>query len=222
MRKAIEFGYFGSDTLQMILMILAQIMGALFSMFLFFELLEITTNGKLDDDEFPHLKNHTGHWAQGMSIEMFSTFMFASGPILVKDPMSSQVTGAINRMGVDFMGCFIIGTGLAVQILVAGPHTSASLNPAVSIAQTVLVKKFLDQHHFHTFFFRIYILGPVFGAILAGLMSWANNAGLKNHGPADLAENERKSDEALRNKGEGVPEGSAEEKKGLKADPEAQ
>lgn len=65
------------------------------------------------------------------------------------------------------------------MIVFAGPITSASINPAVSISQTVLSESVLNQDGFMKTFWCVYMLGPISGGILAGLFSWVHSSALE-------------------------------------------
>lgn len=181
---------FWSLTLQFALMMLAQFIGGLLASWLFFEILEHQDNiaGNVNPDDFPHLEVQTESWAQAMCLEAFCTFIFVSAVLLVKDARAGLFSGAISEIGVNFFGCAIIATALVGMILAAGPHTSASLNPAFSLAQTVLVKGYIGEDRFEDNFWRVYLLGPVLGGIGAGLCSWLHSAAMKNYGPKTKAE----------------------------------
>jgi len=81
-----------------------------------------------------------------MCIEAFCTFIFVSANLVVKDKRTGMFSASINEMGVGFFGCAIIAVSLAAMIMFAGAHSSASLNPAVSIALNELEESFLGQN----------------------------------------------------------------------------
>lgn len=128
-----------------------------------------------------------------MFLEAFCTFMFVSAILLVKDAESGRFVAQIAGEGINFFGCGLIALSLTGMILVCGPHTSASLNPAVSVAQTVLDIGLIGKDDTQDFF-RVYVLGPILGAIVAGLFSWGHSVMLQNHAPLRAAplEEERK------------------------------
>lgn len=82
---------------------------------------------------------------------------------------------------VNFLACAVIALVLTGMLTIAGPHTGASINPAVSISQTVLATRVLGENGFTEDFFRVYILGPVGGAFIAGFFFWFHGANLDNH-----------------------------------------
>merc|ERR1712079_878329 len=86
---------------------------------------------------------------------------------------------------------------LAAMILLAGPHTSASLNPAVSICLTVLDVKYFNDASAKGNFMRVYMAGPILGAVLAGFFSILNRSCLKNHTPPPPSEHELEMREKL-------------------------
>merc|ERR1711981_1436790 len=107
-------------------------------------------------------------------VEATCTFIFVMANLLVKDAQSGfpgRENGALN----GWMGCFTIAAALAGMIAVAGPHSGASLNPAVSVALHVLKDQVLKRSVIKNTF-RIYFLGPILGAVVAGLFSWGHRA----------------------------------------------
>lgn len=125
-----------------------------------------------------------------MSIEAFCTFIFVSAVLLVKDKRSGMFSASINEAGVGFFGCALIALSLTGMVLAAGSHTSASLNPAVSIALTELDAAFLKIDTDSDVFWRVYIFGPLLGAAVAGVCSIGHSAALEEHGPQTMAEME--------------------------------
>jgi len=132
-----------------------------------------------------------------MLIEAFATFIFVSAILLVKDKRSSIFSASINESGIGFFGCALIALSLVGMIMAAGEHTSASLNPAVSIAMTELDVAFLSLKTSSENFWCIYISGPILGAVISGLCSWGHAAALENHGPMTMAEKEAEEKEPL-------------------------
>lgn len=192
-RKSFEDDTFGSITFQALVMIVAQITGALFSMYLFFELIKHTdADGKIAEADFPHLAIHTDNWTQAMLFEAFCTFVFISAILLVKDAESGRFVTQINGEGINFFGCGLIALSLVGMILVCGPHSGASLNPAVSISQTTLDVDFLKVRASSDDFWRVYMLGPIIGATVSGLCSWGHAAALRDHAPLAPVEDEVK------------------------------
>merc|ERR1740139_1062116 len=74
------------------------------------------------------------------------------------------------------------------MILLAGPHSSASLNPAVSISQTVLALGPLKNRVADSQFWHVYMMGPFAGAMFAGFASWAHHSALENFGLMPLSQ----------------------------------
>jgi len=99
----------------------------------------------LNKDDFPHLKPKNGS-SQAYLIEMFCTFIFVSAVLLVKDERARMFTTSVGDATVSFFGCAIIALTLTAMILFSGKHTGASINPAVSISQTVLASRILGEH----------------------------------------------------------------------------
>jgi len=115
---------------------------------------------------FPVLKPEAS-WFQSCMVEALCTFMFVMANLIVKDPRA-MFAGKNN----GWMGCFTIASALSAMIFVAGPHSGASLNPAVSFALHVLKSQIMkSSHHYMA---EVYIVGPLFGAVCAGLFSWAH------------------------------------------------
>ena len=119
-------------------------------------------------------------------------------------------SAGINGSLVGFFSCAVIALSLTAMIMFACPHTSASLNPAVSISQTILDNALLNANSSGEFFWDVYMLGPFLGAIAAGFFSWAHAAALAEHGPkcngdkdaeeaAPLIKQEKKEDEESKN-----------------------
>lgn len=82
-----------------------------------------------------------------------------------------------------------ISLSLAAMIFVAGPHTGASINPAVSIAQQILGESKLGTE-LGTAFWRVYMAGPICGSLFAGFISWAHRYFLLNYTKDGLVLNE--------------------------------
>lgn len=76
---------------------------------------------------------------------MFCTFIFVSSVLLVKDERARYFTTSVGDSFVSFFGCAIIALTLTAMILFSGAHTGASINPAVSISQTVLASYVLGE-----------------------------------------------------------------------------
>lgn len=119
--------------------------------------------------EFPMLKPEAAYW-QSLLIESMCTGIFVMANLLVKDPRSGFA-----GHGHGWMGCFTIASALAAMIFVAGPHSGASLNPAVSIALHCLKGQIMKAGT-HEYYLKVYLVGPLLGAICAGLFSWAHRS----------------------------------------------
>lgn len=98
------------------------------------------------------------------------TGVFVMANLLVKDPRSGFA-----GHGHGWMGCFTIAAALSAMIFVAGPHSGASLNPAVSIALHALKGQIMKAGT-HEYYLKVYLVGPFLGAVGAGLFSWAHRA----------------------------------------------
>lgn len=83
---------------------------------------------------------------------------------------------------------------LSGMIMFAGPITSASINPAVSISQTVLSESVLQQDGFMKSFWCVYMLGPIAGGVFAGLFSWAHAYALDSWVEKDGQKEDAKAD----------------------------
>merc|ERR1712166_400590 len=152
-------------------MLAAQFIGALIGMEFLYMCIVTKSHGK-NISEFPILKPEAAFW-QSLCIEAMCTAVFVMANLLVKDPRSGF---AGHNHG--WMGCFTIASALAAMIFVAGPHSGASLNPAVSVALSTL-KHQIEKKGLHPTVFRIYLLGPIIGSICAGFFSWAHRCMLK-------------------------------------------
>jgi glycerol uptake facilitator-like aquaporin len=118
-------------------------------------------------EEFPTLKPEAA-WFQSCMIEAMCTGIFVMANLLVKDPRSGFA-----GHGHGWMGCFTIAAALSAMIFVAGPHSGASLNPAVSVALHCLKSQIMKAGTHH-YMFSVYLVGPLIGAVGAGLFSWAH------------------------------------------------
>lgn len=154
----------------------AQLIGGLIGVHFIYSLIE---NKKVSDlqraKEFPHLFPRTKYWGQALSLEMFATFIFVMANLIVKHRGSNAVfAGAGDYKG--WFGTFTIAATLASMIKVCGPHTGASLNPAVAVANHNLTMKLFDSKTVHDDSFKVYILGGILGGVIAGFASWAHGA----------------------------------------------
>lgn len=106
------------------------------------------------------------------------TGLFVGANLLVKDEKAGFVgRSSSNVKDINgWMGCFTIASALTAMIFVAGPHSGASLNPAVSVALHCLKNQILDDKHQQHYVFKVYLLGPAMGAVGAGIFSWAHRA----------------------------------------------
>jgi aquaporin Z len=181
----------GSITFQMVNMMAAQVCGALLGMFVFLQVLDRLNGEKvINRDDFPHLKPTTQGAGQAEFVEMFCTFIFVAANLLVKDSVAGKYSARIGTEPVAFLGCAIIACTLSGMIMFAGPHTGASINPAVSIAQTVMAKTFLQESVSARYFWVVYMMGPFVGAMFAGVASWLHATALRDHGPLECAAKE--------------------------------
>lgn len=149
-------------TIQFVNMVCAQFIGGLLGMeFLYMCIVEKSHAKNIT--EFPVLKPEAA-WYQSCLIEIMCTCIFVSANLLVKDPRSG-----FPGHGNGWMGCFTIAAALSAMIFVAGPHSGASLNPAVSVALHCLKSQIMKSgHHYMA---SVYLLGPFIGSIVAGLAS---------------------------------------------------
>ena len=116
-----------------------------------------------------------------MFIECFTTCIFVCAVLLAKDQQAAKHTSMVGDSSVNFLGAAIIALSLTSMCTVAGPKTGASLNPAVSIAQTVLASKLLNEDGFSEEFVRVYMVGPILGALIAGFFFWSHATALVEH-----------------------------------------
>ena len=97
--------------------------------------------------------NLTGvSWWQGLIIEMIITFF------LVTAVFHTAVSGKVK----DFAG-LVIGLTLAFGILLAGPLTGGSMNPARSFGPAIFTGSFASVYW-------LYLLGPLAGAVGAAFL----------------------------------------------------
>ena len=147
-------------------MIAAQFIGGLLGMeFLYMCIVEKSHAKNIE--EFPVLKPEAA-WFQSCMIEAMCTGIFVMANLLVKDPRSGFA-----GHGHGWMGCFTIAAALSAMIFVAGPHSGASLNPAVSVALHALKSQIMKAGTHH-YMMSVYLCGPLLGAIGAGFFSWAH------------------------------------------------
>lgn len=72
-------------------MILAQVLGALLSMEVFFAILcDPSKTLEQQSKDFPQLVAHTSNWEKACLIEMVVTFLFVSSVLLVKDDTAGK------------------------------------------------------------------------------------------------------------------------------------
>jgi len=175
---------FASLTIQAVIMVAGQLAGAIAGMYVFLQVLDHLNGAEvLNKDDFPHLKAHTQAWGQAEFIEMFSTLIFVSAVLLVKDERAGAFSATVGNTGVNFFGCAIIALTLTAMILFAGKHTGASINPAVSVSQTVLASQVLGEYGYSNDLWSVYLCGPVMGGTIAGVLSWVHASVLRDFGP---------------------------------------
>lgn len=92
--------------------------------------------------------------------------------------VKSDTTGERVHGGNPWLASFTIAATLAAMVLVNANHTGACLNPAVAIAQHILARGELEGvgHPEDDGFFKVYLLGPTMGGMLAGFFSWAHDS----------------------------------------------
>lgn len=164
-------------------------MGALFSMYVFFEIIrETQEDGTVDPEDFPRLKPTSQYWQQSMLLEMFCTFLFVSNVLLVKDEKAAKYSHYIGGHSVTFLGCAIQALALTGMKLTAAPITGGSINPAISVAQKTMDKSLIEDIGGSSFLWRVYMLGPFLGALLSGFCSLAHRLMLNQFGPQTAAE----------------------------------
>jgi glycerol uptake facilitator-like aquaporin len=87
----------------------------------------------------------------GILIEAIGTFALATSALL-----------AGNRLGKDFHKGLFVGATLFLLIIVIGPLTGASFNPARSLGPAIASTYLNDLY--------VYLIGPVIGGLAAGMM----------------------------------------------------
>jgi aquaporin Z len=148
----------------------AQIFGAFVGMELVYQMLldeTLVMNDRIA--MFPHLTPRTHFYWQSFTIEMICTFIFVLSVIIVKD----ERVGPSTHGGNPWLACFTIAATLTAMIMFAGNHTGGSLNPAISTSQHILANFHFDEN-LADGFFKVYLMGPIVGGLLAGLVSWAH------------------------------------------------
>lgn len=91
------------------------------------------------------------HPVQGIFIELIATFVLVTVIVMV----------ALDTKGKTGLAPLLIGFTLAVGILAVGAYTGGSLNPARSLGPAIF------SHHWDDHY--VYWIGPLVGAIVAGL-----------------------------------------------------
>jgi aquaporin Z len=160
-----------STFIQLFNYILAQIFGACISSMLIFNLTKFTVDGVTTPGSVLIFAPATANYSQAFVVEMFVTFIFVYSVLVVKDVRAKLFHNHGNadpKLG--WYGAMTIGLSLTAMFMLCKDHTGSPLNPAVSIAQQVAGEHFgvaTDP----SAFWSVYMAGPIFGAILAGLFS---------------------------------------------------
>jgi len=185
---------FTSLTFQAVSMICAQILGALFGMYgLFAVLKHVNETGTVDNQEaFPTLPTKEGVWVTPMFIECLTTCIFVCANLLVKDSDAAKHTAMVGEHNVNILGAAVIALSLTSVVTIAGPISGGSINPAVSISQTVLSQSLLGKEGFTEENVRIYLCGPIFGALIAGFFFWNHATVLREHTGFECEEEEER------------------------------
>jgi aquaporin Z len=129
-------------------------------------------------EKFPELKPNTPKYWQSFMIEAIGTMIFVGVINCVKDPKIEKHVTAGN----GWMGCVTVAVTLTAVLMIAGPRTGGSINPAVSLSQNIL--KFRDnadlKHDINDPFWGVYMLGPYIGGTVAGLLSLLHRYAIVN------------------------------------------
>lgn len=163
--------------IQLISMWGAQILGGWVSMEIMYAILEDESNPEI----FPYLKQSTPHSWQATFFELISTFCFVMANLMVKDEVAKEYTAGDSH----WLSAASVAISLCAMHLVAGEWTSASINPAVSISQYILMKSRLNKD-IGDAFWTVYMLGPLLGGLFAGLFSWAHSYLILNYNFDDV------------------------------------
>lgn len=99
-------------------------------------------------------------------MEMFGTFVFVMSVIIVKDAQVGQTVHGGN----PWLACAVIAVTLTAMVLVLANHTGGCLNPAVGIAQHILINDILEENNADGFW-KVYMMGPLLGGLIAGAVS---------------------------------------------------
>jgi aquaporin Z len=184
MNPAVSIGVFinrpidGVSCIHLVNAWIAQVVGGIIGMLIMVEMLSDGTLSPADREAmFPHLTPRTHFYWQSFFIECFCTFIFVMAVIIVKDVR----TGASVHGGNPWLACFTIASTLTAMIFFAGNHTGGALNPAVSTAQHIMANYHFDEN-LADGFFKVYLMGPLVGGIIAGLVSWAHGNFVERYG----------------------------------------
>lgn len=164
----------------------AQTCGALMSCSFILQLVkEVDEDGNVTNgDQIIVMNPSTANIGQAFIVECFVTFIFVYSYMIVKDFYAKPFHNKGINTTAGWFSAMTAGLSLAAMLQVGGPHTGGSLNPAISIAQQVLA----DTIGFTAgsdVFWRVYMLGPMAGSILAGLFSQVHSNLLKNFANRD-------------------------------------
>ncbi|XP_061471182.1 aquaporin-4-like isoform X1 [Rhineura floridana] len=145
------------DALHAASYILAQCLGAILASEVFYLVLPTSAIGQLVTQV-----SNEGNAGQALGMEAFSTFQLALTIFAVEDHRKRESGEP---------GILAIGFSVIAGALAAGTFSGGSMNPARSLGPAVVTG--IWEHHW------VYWLGPVLGAVLAGIsyeFFFANNA----------------------------------------------
>jgi len=121
-------------------------------------------NGTNADGTAFHWSAEYVTWWEGLVLEIIVTFVLVTVILMV----------ALDTKAKTGLAPLIIGLALAACILAAGNFTGGSLNPARSLGPAIFANK--EWNHWNNMW--IYWLGPLVGAVLAGVLYrfiWAHH-----------------------------------------------
>lgn len=151
-------------------MIFSQIVGAIVGMEIWRALLEeFDEEGVASFTDAPYLRPTTPHYWQAGVFEFVVTWCFVMANIMTKDSSMKPFTCAEN----GWLAGASICVSLCAQMLTAGAHSGAVLNPAMSISQYIFGETLNSE--VNNSFWGAYMCAPILGGLMAGAYSFAHH-----------------------------------------------
>lgn len=156
------------NTIQASVMIFSQILGAIFGMEIWKAVLEeFDGQGNSIYEDIPYLLPTTPAYWQAGVFEIFVTFCFVLANVITKDKTISQYICGEQH----WLAAASVCISLCAMMLIAGAHSGALINPAMSISQFIFGEtQSVENDHF----WGTYMLCPILGGILAGFYARAH------------------------------------------------